>query len=99
MTSKTQRREAAYNKLEKAISEFIDLYYEDIQIGLKEVQEDETAPANIIGMFTESVFIEQIQEKAMYQELKEICDIIYKSKTDNEANEKLKKFEITTYRM
>lgn len=97
--SKSERIELAYNKLEKAISEFIDLYYEDIQAGLKEVQEDETAAQNIIGMFTESIFIEQIQKKAMYQELKQICDIIYESKTDAEANEKLKKFEIATYRM
>ena len=94
-----KNREAAYNKLEKAISEFIDLYYEDIHEGLKEVQEDETAPSNIIGMFTESVFIEQIQKKAMYQELKEIANIIYTSKTDEDANEKLKKFEIAAYRM
>lgn len=97
--SKAEKIELAYNNLEKAISDFIDLYYEDIQAGLKEVQEDETAPANIIGMFTESVFVEQIQKKAMYQELKEICNIIYESKTDAEANERLKKFEIATYRM
>ena len=94
-----KNREAAYNKLEKAINEFIDLYYEDIQEGLKEIQEDETAAQNIIGMFAESTFIKLVQEKAMYQELKEICDIIYTSKTDEEANEKLKKFEIVAYRM
>ena len=89
MTSQTERREAAYNKLDKAISEFIDLYYEDIQAGLKEVQEDETAAANIIGMYTEAAFIEQIQKKAMYQELKQIANIIYESETEEEANEKL----------
>ena len=99
MTSQAQKREIAYNKLEKAISEFIDLYYEDIQEGLKEVQEDETAVANIIGMFAESTFIELVQKKAMYQELKEIANIIYTSKTDEEANERLKKFEIVAYRM
>lgn len=97
--NQAQKIENAYNELEKAISKFIDVYYEDIQAGLKEVQEDETAPQNIIGMFAESVFVEQIQKKAMYQELKEICDIIYTSKTDAEANEKLKKFEIVAYRM
>lgn len=97
--NQAQKREIAYNKLEKAISEFIDLYYEDIHEGLKEIQEDETAAANIIGMYTEAAFIEQIQKKAMYQELKEIADIIYTSKTDDEANEKLKKFEIVAYRM
>ena len=89
MTSQTERREAAYNKLDKAISEFIDLYYQDIQAGLKEVQEDETAAANIIGMYTEAAFIEQIQKKAMYQELKQIANIIYESETEEEANEKL----------
>ena len=93
MTSQAERREIAYNKLEKAISEFIDLYYEDIQEGLKEVQEDETAAANIIGMYTEAAFIEQIQKKAMYQELKEIANIIYESETEEEANQKLEKLQ------
>ena len=93
MTSQAERREIAYNKLEKAISEFIDLYYEDIQEGLKEVQEDETAAANIIGMYTEAAFIEQIQKKAMYQELKQIANIIYESETEEEANQKLEKLQ------
>ena len=93
MTSQTERREAAYNKLDKAISEFIDLYYQDIQAGLKEVQEDETAAANIIGMYTEAAFIEQIQKKAMYQELKQIANIIYESETEEEANQKLEKLQ------
>ena len=97
--NQAERREKAYIILENAIGEFVDLYYEDIQTGLKEVQEDETAAANIIGMYTEAVFTEKVQEKAMYQELKEICNIIYESKTEAEANEKLKKLEIVTYRM
>lgn len=88
-----KNREAAYNKLEKAISEFIDLYYEDIQEGLKEIQEDETAATNIIGMYTEAAFIEQIQKKAMYQELKEIANIIYAAETEEEANQKLEKLQ------